>query len=383
MKVGIIGIGNMGTVHAESFLAGKVAGMELHALCDTDPKKIEAAKAKFGESVKYYDNDDAIFSDKAIDVMVIATPHYQHPELSIRSLKSGFHTMCEKPAGVFTSAVAEMNAAAEKSDKLFGIMFNQRTTPIYQKLKELIDSGELGGLKRMTWIATDWYRSQSYHDSGGWRSTWEGEGGGALINQCPHQLDLWQWIFGMPKKIRAFCSFGKYHNIEVEDDLTAYAEYENGMTATYIASTGEAPGTNRLEVAADMGKVVVENGQLTFWRNRISEREFDRTYTGGFGMPECRKCEISAEGGGSQHIGIFQNFADAILKGGKLLSPGYEGIKGLTLSNAIHLSAWTDTWVELPIDEALYYEKLQERIKNSTYVKKSGVDRVLNVWGTH
>ena len=190
-----------------------------------------------------------------------------------------------------------MNEAAEKSGKVFSMMFNQRTNPLYQKVRELILSGELGEIKRTNWIITNWYRSQSYYDSGGWRATWAGEGGGVMINQSPHQLDLWQWTTGlMPRRVRAFSGFGKYHDIEVEDDVTAYVEYENGATGLFVTSTGEAPGTNRFEVAGDRGKIVVEDGKLTFWRLRQSEREFNREYQGGFGEPECWKIDIPVYG---------------------------------------------------------------------------------------
>ena len=100
--------------------------------------------------------------------------------------------MCEKPAGVYTKQVREMNEAAEKSDRVFGMMFNQRTNCIYKKMHDMVQSGDYGKLKRVNWIITDWYRTQAYYNSGGWRATWDGEGGGVLLNQCPHQLDLWR-----------------------------------------------------------------------------------------------------------------------------------------------------------------------------------------------
>ncbi|MED4957934.1 Gfo/Idh/MocA family oxidoreductase, partial [Paenibacillus macerans] len=249
-------------------------------------------------------------------------------------------------------------------------------------------SGELGTIRRTNWITTNWYRSQSYYDSGGWRATWAGEGGGVLLNQDPHQLDLWQWTTGMmPKRVRAFCHFGKHRSIEVEDDVTAYVEYENGATGLFVTTTGETPGTNRFELAGDNGKIVVEDGKLTFWRLRVPEPKFNAEYTGGFGQPECWKCEIPVEGGiGPQHKGILQNFTNAVLHGEPLLAPGEEGILGLTISNAMHLSAWTEDWVQLPLDEDLFYEKLQEKIKTSVYRKGSGGaggGRVLDVSGTH
>ncbi|MFC6331925.1 Gfo/Idh/MocA family protein [Paenibacillus septentrionalis] len=382
VRIGIIGIGGMGSNHANHIMAGKVPNAELTAVCDTNSDRLEWARQSFGDKVKRFDQVDAFFRSKAFDAVLIATPHYDHPALAIQALNYGYHTLIEKPAGVYTKAVREMNEVASQSDKVFAIMYNQRTNPVYQKLKDLIDSGELGELKRSIWIITNWYRPQSYYDAGGWRATWSGEGGGVLLNQDPHQLDLWQWMCGMPKKVRAFMSFGKYHDIEVEDDVTAYVEYENGATGLFVTTTGEAPGTNRLEVSGDRGKVVIEDDKLTFWRLRVSEREFNREYKGGFGSPECWKCEIPTSGDNSQHIGIMKNWVNAILHGTKLIAPGIEGINGLTISNAMHLSAWTDSWVELPLDEDLFYEKLKERIDHSTFKKKVS-EVTLDVSGTH
>ncbi len=385
IRVGIIGIGNMGTSHSKHIFEGKVPDMELISVCDWNPERLEWAEKEFGGKVKGYASTEEFYNHSSeIDLVVVAVPHYDHPRLVIEGFEHGLHVIVEKPAGVYTKQVREMNEAAKKSDKIFAIMYNQRTNPLYQKVRDLVQSGELGDLKRMVWIITNWYRSQSYHDSSSWRSTWEGEGGGVLLNQDPHQLDMWQWIVGMPKRIRAFASFGKYYNIEVDDDVTAYAEYENGMTATFITSTGEAPGTNRLEISGTKGKVVVEDDKIVFYRNRVDEREFNRTWEGGFGTPEVWKCEIPVSGENSQHIGIFKNVASAILNGTELLARGEEGINGLTISNAIHLSAWTDDWVDVEnLDEDLFYNTLQDKIKNSTFKKTVKPVKVLNVKGTH
>lgn len=369
VKIGIIGIGNMGSGHTTYLMNGEVPGAELTAVCDIDPKRLEWVKSKYGDKIKLFDDDDAFFVNSGVDAVIIATPHYSHPPLAIQAFQKGMHVLVEKPAGVYTKQVREMNEVAKKSGKVFAIMFMWRTHPLYQKLKDLIDSGELGEIKRTNWIITNWYRSQSYYDSGSWRATWSGEGGGVLLNQCPHNLDLWQWICGMPKRVRAFCYFGKYHNIEVEDDVTAFVEYPNGATGVFVTTTGETPGTNRLEVAGDRGKIVIEDDKLTFWRLRESEREFNARYKGGFGEPECWKCEIPINGKPSWHPGITRNFVEAIQKGTPLIAPGEEGIKSLSISNAMLLSTWTDDWVELPIDEDLYYQMLSERIKNSTLKK--------------
>ncbi len=363
VRIGIIGLGGMGFNHAKYILKDTVQGGRLTAVCDIDPARLELAKAEFGDKVQRFDNVDVFFANAPVDAVLIATVHYTHPELAIKAFQHNMHVLIEKPAGVYTKQVREMNEEAEKSGKVFGIMYNCRTIPMYQKVRDLIVNGELGEIKRTNWIITTWYRTQRYYNSGGWRGTWEGEGGGVLLNQSPHQLDLWQWICGMPERVRGFCHFGKYHDIEVEDDVTAYVEYKNGATGTFITTTGEAPGTDRLEIAGDMGKIVVEDNKVLFWRLRHSERKYNLDSEGMFGKPECWKCEIPVSGEVKGHAGITANWVDSILNGTQLLAPGIEGINGLQISNAIYLSTWLDDWVDIPVDEDLFYKKLNEKIK--------------------
>ena len=371
----------MGSNHAGNITAGRVPNTELAAVCDLRPERLAWAKDSFGDAVARFDSPDDFFDRAEVDAIVIATPHYDHPGLAIRGFDAGFHVMTEKPVGVYTKQVREMNERAAKSDRVFGIMYNQRTNPLYQKLREMIREGELGELKRTNWIITSWYRSQSYYDSGGWRATWQGEGGGVLLNQDPHQLDLWQWCCGMPSRLRAFCYFGKFHDIEVEDDVTAFVEYPNGATGVFVTSTGDAPGTNRLEVTGDRGKVVIENGKLSFSRLRVGEREFNRTYRGGFGSPESWDCEVPIRGEATDHVGILTNWIDAIQNGQPLIAPGEEGIHGLSISNAMHLSTWADDWVDFPVDEERYLAELKRRIDESDVSKDDGTG-TMNVDGT-
>jgi len=365
--IGVIGIGFMGSYYAKVLKDGLIPRAKLIAVCDKGTKRLKWAEENLGKDIKKYENYDDILNDKDLSAVIIAVPHYDHPTLAMKAFGKNLHVLIDKPAGVYTKQVREMNEAASKTDKVFGIMYQFRTKPIYQKLRDLIKSGELGEIKRTNWIITDWYRSQSYYDSGTWRATWKGEGGGTLLNQNPHNLDIWQWICGMPTRIHSFCYFGKYHDIEVEDDVTAFVEYENGSTGVYVTSTADAPGTNRLEISGDKGKIVVENEKLTFWRLRQSERLFNKEYKdGGFGAPECWKCEVPIQKKETEErVEIINNWIDAILDGTELLSPGEEGINGLMISNAMLLSTWINDWVELPIDENLFYEKLKDKISNS------------------
>lgn len=371
VRIGIIGLGNMGAAHCLCIHAEKkVPGLELGAVCDIREELRKWAQQNL-VGVPVFNHATDMLKSGLIDAVLIAGPHYEHPSLAMEGFSNHLHVLIEKPAGVYSKQVLEMNAAAKAAGRIFGIMYNQRTNPVFQKVKDLVQSGELGSVKRTVWIITNWYRPQAYHDSAVWRSTWKGEGGGTLINQNPHNLDLFQWILGMPQKIYSFCQFGKYYDIEVEDDVTAYMEFANGASGVYITSTGEAPGTNRFEIAGDMGKIVVEDNVITFHRNRISEREFNQRNKASFAAPECWHCEVPvAKHGGEQHLGILKNFTNAILHGEKLLAPGEEGINGLLISNAIHYSSWTNSWAYLEhFDHEHFYELLQEKIRNSTIEK--------------
>ncbi|MEH7273593.1 Gfo/Idh/MocA family protein [Neobacillus vireti] len=384
VKIGVIGIGNMGSSYVEMLDKGKIKGAVLTAVCSSNESRIAWVEANTQGDVKIFKDKETFFNESGIDAVIIATPHYSHPELAKMAFARGKHVMIEKPAGVFTKDVLEMNAAAKFSGKVFGIMYNQRANPLYQKIRDLIKSGQIGDLKRVNLIYTAPYRPQSYYDSSKWRATWKGEGGGVLINQAIHQIDLLQWTTGvMPTSIRAVSSLGKYHDIEVEDDVTAFLEYENGITGVFIASTGEAPGTSRFEIVGDRGKIVVEDEELVFHQLAQSEREFNLSFTGGFGMPESKKIKIPVASENGNHKIIVQNWVEAIEKGLPLLSPGEDGIKALEISNGIYLSSWLNEMVELPVDPNLYYEKLLVKINTSTFEKKHVTNTTLDVKGTH
>ncbi|MCL2478017.1 MAG: Gfo/Idh/MocA family oxidoreductase [Treponema sp.] len=385
VRMGVIGMGNMGSGHIKSLIEGKVPDMELTAVAD----RIESRR-KWGESILpqgfpiYKDGIELIKSGK-VDAVLLAIPHYQHPTLGIEAMKNGLHVMCEKPAGVYTKQAREMiDFAAGKKDLVFGMMFNQRTNCVFRKMHELVQGGSLGEIKRVSWIITDWYRTQAYYDSGDWRATWDGEGGGVLLNQCPHNLDLLQWICGMPSKVRAFCHNGKWHNIEVEDDVTAYLEYPNGATGTFITTTGDAPGTNRFEVTMDKGKLVCESTKtLKLTKLEVGVKEWTKTCKEGFKRPpELETVEVETDGQNEQHNGVLKAFAGKILRGTPLIAEGKEGIFGLTLSNSMHLSSWLDRTITLPIDEELFLSELNKRRAQSK-AKAAGEGKVFDTAGTY
>ncbi len=366
VRLGVIGIGNMGSEHCRSILKGNVPEMILTAVADRRASRRDWAKEKLPEVAIFSEGSELIASGTC-DAVLIATPHYQHPTLATEAFSHGLHVLSEKPIGVYTQNIHETIESANKSGKTFALMFNQRTNCVYRKLHEIIQSGELGAVKRVNWTITDWYRTQRYYDSGSWRATWDGEGGGTLLNQCPHQLDLLQWLFGLPQKVSAHCHIGKWHQIEVEDDVTAYLEFPNGATGVFIASTGDLPGVNRLEVTFEMGRIVCDGATLKLWRIPVSERIFCYTSVDAFGHQPVTYEELPTDGSNEQHAGVMRAFAAHILRGEPLVAKGAEGIHSLMLTNAIYLSAWLDKPITLPIDETLYLQMLNERRKTSTH----------------
>ncbi len=365
VRFGIVGIGNMGGTHMRSLYEGKIKNAVLAAVCDIDPEKRAKAEALPGVAV-YEDYHEMLKSGK-IDAVIAAVPHYLHTVVAEAGFAAGLPVLTENPAGVRVSDVQRMNAAAKASGKVFGIMWNQRTNPLFQKAREIVQNGTLGAPKRFVWIITNWYRTQAYYNSGSWRATWSGEGGGVLLNQSPHNLDLWQWIFGMPDEISASCCEGKWHDIEVEDDAVITGYYKNGATASFITSTGEYPGTNRLEISGSRGKMVIEKGKLHLWLLGQDEREFCYTDPNGFPSYPLAEEEYEQTEREPAHNGILQNFTNAILSGEPLLAPGYDGIKELTISNAAYLSSWTggSRVPTAELDTEAFDKYLAEKIRTS------------------
>lgn len=367
VKLGIIGFGGMGSAHARHWLGGQWKHSRITAVADIDPDRLELAQELI-PGVTVFDRADALIASGTCNAVMIATPHYDHPPMAIAALQAGLHVLTEKPAGVYTKQVREMNEAAEKSDKIFAIMYNQRSKPLHQKMRDIVQSGKYGELRRFIWIINNWYRTQAYYNSGGWRATWAGEGGGVLINQCPHQLDLWQWITGMPCNIRASCHEGRWHDIEVEDDATIYADYPNGATGVFITTTGDPAGTNRLEISLDKAKLVLEHNVLTITEFEGSTQEHINTCPAGFGSLKGTNTTIDADDTEvGEHSMVFNGFATAIVTSdcSHLLARGEEGINGLSISNAAHLSHWLKRDVALPVDEELFHAELQKKIAGS------------------
>ena len=376
VRIGIIGLGNMGTGHAVQILTGKVPRCELTAVCDINPDRLTDYK-----DAKHFEKSADLIRSGLVDAVLIATPHYAHTTIGIDALSNNLHTIVEKPISVTKFDALQLIDAYKKAkrknkDLKFCAMFNQRTDPYFNKMHELVKNGTIGRIQRSNWIITNWYRTEAYYRSGSWRATWGGEGGGVLVNQCPHNIDLYQWICGMPSAVYALGGLGKYHDIEVEDECCALFEYADGATGAFFTTTGEAPGTNRFEIAGDKGKLVFEvnldgSRKLDFIMNPIGAREFSKKATSGFQSPEAWNVHIPLPpGAGEQHIGIKKNFVAAILDGAELIAPAEEGIKAVEIANAMQYSLMTHQRVALPMDHVGYQKYLQKLIKNSKTVKK-------------
>ncbi len=365
VRLAVIGMGIMGCKYARMITSGQIKGAELAAVTRVRPEKMEEFSDVFEQKVPIFASADALFEaveQKQLDVdaVLVVTPHLAHEEQVTRALQLGLHALCDKPAGAYSRQARNMREEAEKHDNLvFGMVFNQRMNPIFQKMKEIVASGRYGRMIRMNWVMTDWYRPDAYYASGSWRGTWDGEGGGILLNQCPHNLDLLQWICGMPVSVQAFCKEGKYHDIAVEDEVTAYMEFTDGATGVIYSTTGEASGMNRLEISMEDALLVYENNELKVRELAVHESEYRKTATDFFAQPKGTWKVIDCEGSDPAHAGVLQNFVDAILEKEELFIPGAEGGKSLILSNAMYLSSWQKRMVKIPqnAEEEYAFEK--------------------------
>ncbi len=360
-------MGNMGKYHADYLIKGKVAHAELSAVCSTSPEKLSAYK----DPVAVFGNGEEMIRSGSIDAVLVATPHYQHTSLGICAIENGIHLMVEKPISAHKADAERLiEVSTQHPDIVFGGMFQLRTEPRYLKLKKLIADGDLGDIVRINWIITDWFRTEAYYASGGWRATWKGEGGGVLLNQCLHQLDALQWLVGMPSKVRSFAQCGRFHDIEVEDNVTAYLEYPNGATGVFVSSTGEAPGSNRFEIAGTRGRVVLENDQIKFTRNESCMLEHSKNSPIGFSKPEVWEVDIPFGNAELPHAILMRNFVEAIRNKTPLIAPGVEGIHSVELANVLLYSSLVDQTINLPMDGAAFEAKLQQLIDQSTHEKK-------------
>jgi predicted dehydrogenase len=374
LRVGLIGLGAIGAGLHVKYLQ-EMPGVELAGVCDQVKEKADGIAEQYGTKA-FYDHKE-LYEQAELDVVILAIPHYDHPKLAVEAFKRGIHVMCEKPIAVHLNDARIMTEAYEEAKKQypevqFGLMFQERTLPFYRKVKEIVAGGELGQLTRATWIHTAWFRSQYYYDSGDWRATWAGEGGGILTNQCPHTLDMYQWLFGLPERITGHAHIGKYHNIEVEDEVTAYFEHENGMIGHLIVTTAEIPGTNRLEIVGELGKLVLEEGEITLYKNPQSMLKYSRETTDKFNGLKAEKSVVPYDKDAPEgHKVVAEAFFNRIRNGEsqELIAEGWEGPRSLVLANGIMLSSFQGQTISVPIDADAFEAKLKELASQSTFVK--------------
>ncbi|STC70064.1 Gfo/Idh/MocA family protein [Corynebacterium pilosum] len=374
VRLGIIGLGAQGSMYAQFINEGRVDNMTIGAICDILPEKKEQAD-EYG--VPFYEDYKEMVTSGDVDAVVTTVPHYLHPEVGIYALDNGVHALVEKPVGVYTKQANELiDFAKTKPELKFGVFFNQRTNQLYKDIKEILDSGELGKLRHTSWLITNWWRPQGYYDQSDWRATWGGEGGGVLVNQAPHQLDLWQWICGAPERVFARAEYGFKRDIVVEDEVNALVSFADGATGTFITCTHDMIGTDRLEILCDKGKIVVDDSKkvtvsrLTDNEEVLSENmdmeAVRKLFTGQMDMDQYVSTETKEYESvwGGQHVEVLRNFAAAVNGEEELLAPGADGINGVRLANGIHLSSWTGEEVDLvDFDEEKYLEELNKRIK--------------------
>ena len=374
VRLGIIGLGQQGGFYADLLKEGAAPSMALGAICDIDPAKQALAKEKYSDVPVFADYKDMIASGN-VDAVVTTIPHYDHIEVGIYALEHGMHLIGEKPAGVYTKQVKELLACADQHPELtFAIMFNQRNNPLYQRIREIVANGEIGAIRHTSWNITTWWRPQGYYNQSAWRATWGGEGGGVLVNQAPHQLDLWQWICGVPKSVFAKVGYGFARDIVVDDEVNFMVDYGHGVTGSFQTAVHDLIGTDRFEILGEQGKIVVTDSKTaTVYRLKQAERELSagmdmsdvmKLFMGQLNVAELYDTETIefTRPWGEQHSGVLENFAQNILNGTPLIAPGADGINGVRLANAIHLSSWLGEEVGLDFDEDVYMAELNKRI---------------------
>lgn len=360
LRFGIVGFGLIGKTHTANLADGKIKDGQVVAVCNRRPPQVELP-----DGVHYFDDVDAMLDADLVDAVIVATPHPSHVAIGEKVLERGLHLLVEKPLTATKLEAERLLAVPRREGQQFGVMFHLRTDPQMRRLRRLVRDGELGEFQRVNWTNTGWYRSEAYFDAGEWRGTWKHDGGGALMNQAMHNLDLLQWICGMPESLRADCSFGADHDIEVEDRVTAILEYSGGANGVFVTTTGEAPGVNRLEIAGTGGLAVLESGVLTVWRNEIDAREYSESTDNAFGSPPATQEALTADDEFTSHVGVVNNFIEAVNGEAPLLADAGEGLHSVELANAMVYSAWTQAPVTLPLDSAAYQATLEEKIATS------------------
>ena len=377
LRLGIVGLGNIAGQHIANVREGRVDGCRISALCSRSGSELAAQLG-----VPHFSRSQDLVDSGECDAVLVATPTWNHLEAGSAVLRAGLHLMMEKPLGLSVDEGRQL-LALQGPQQVFGLMLNQRTDPLFTTMREVLAAGTLGEITRTHWTMTNWFRPEVYFQVSDWRATWVGEGGGLLVNQCIHNLDIFQWLCGMPAALRAFCRFGRYHDIEVEDEATAYLEYANGASGVFIGSTGEAPGINRFDIVGDRGALAFDGERLTLTRNEPATSEYNRQTRDMFGMPASQTEDITPGRGGNQHAAVLNNFVAAIPRGEALVAPAADGLDSLSLANAMLLSTWEDSRVELPLDARRYQRALGQRLEDSGLREKADIEASIDMGASY
>lgn len=368
IRMAVIGIGIMGKKYAKMIREGMISGMRLGAVCCRSQENIQWAKAQLGEEIPVFENTKQLFeSSDLFDACLIVTPHKLHPEMIMQALDAGKHVFCDKPIGISMKQCQGIREKLDQSGLVFAMMFHQRMYPKYERIHTLLENGTLGQIRRIMVENSRYYRTWYYHKSGSWRSSWKGEGGGALLNQGQHLLDIWQWLFGMPDSLYAMIPYGKYNDFSVDDEATILMKYPDKKTAVLILTTGEGTWTERMEIAGSKGTLILEDNHLTL---HLYDQDLDDyKKTAACSSREEFKEKVLEEvfpEDQEPYEEMLTDFAQAVLKKRPVRVNGLEGLNSLELTNAAYLSAWTGETVALPLDAERYERELEKRITDET-----------------
>ena len=364
VRMALIGFGGMGSKYAAMIRNGQIDGMVLAGVCCRNAPGQKVLREEYPGVAIYRDVKDTLAHAAEFDAALIVTPHTSHVEIARQMVAAGKHILLDKPAGVYARQVRELTEQAEKAGVSFGMMFNNRANPAFGKARELLQSGAIGTPVRAVWVCNTWFRTPAYHKSAPWRSSWNGECGGLLINQSQHYLDLWLWLLGMPDKVYTDLSFGRYVPITVDDAVDMQLLYDNGLHGTFISSTGEAPGVNRLEIWGDKGRLCVEDTARVFLdENEVSTTRFAAESTQVYGdLPHhCR--ELPVEPTPEMYQTILRNFCDHLRKGTPMIADGTDGLRAVELTNGAYVSAWLERKVQLPVEDGVFEELLHKKME--------------------
>ncbi len=370
VRIGLIGLGGMGQAHINKIK--EIPEAELTAVSDVDSEITKKISQEY--KVPGFTDYEKLLESSLIDAVLIATPHYFHPEIGIKAMERGIHCLCEKPIAVSVAAADKFLQAAKESGVIFAVMHQQRTLPEIRLAKKLIESGRLGKIRRTSMIEPN-YRSQAYYDSGIWRATWKGEGGGVLINQAPHGIDLFLLLGGMPSRVTAKVRT-RLHKIEVEDEACALLEYPSGAWGYYYTTTNEVPTATSMEISGDKGKFLYQDGSLKFYSFKSSIAEFTFSSKDMWASPEIIEEELELPQCETGHKEIIRNFCCSILFKEELIAPGEEGIWTVEFINALILSGKQNKSVDIPVNREEYEELLEDLKKTSQEKKVKKIERV-------